>query len=96
MILDDVRKALGVTTEDFDDMISDLIEAADLDLGIAGVTGTEATNANQMYKRAVILFCRMNFSMHGLPDGYEQLKAAYDELKAQLQMATGYTDWGTE
>ena len=25
---------------------------------------------------------------------YDRLKAAYDEQKAQLTMATGYTDWG--
>lgn len=96
MILDDVKKALGVTDCHFDDMISDLIEAADLDLGIAGVNGECADNTDQLYKRAVIVYCRMHFSMHGLPDGYEQLKKAYDEMKAQMQMATDYTTWGTE
>jgi len=25
---------------------------------------------------------------------YRNLKASYDEQKAQLSMATGYTDWG--
>lgn len=27
---------------------------------------------------------------------YDRLKAAYDEQKAQLRTATGYTDWGDE
>jgi hypothetical protein len=30
----------------------------------------------------------------GSPPDYDRLKASYDEQKAQLQMSTGYTDWG--
>jgi hypothetical protein len=32
----------------------------------------------------------MNF---GEPDQYDRLKKSYDEQKAQLGMATGYTTW---
>jgi hypothetical protein len=32
----------------------------------------------------------------GNPENYDKLKAAYDEMKAQLSMATGYTVWGNE
>mgnify|MGYP000672228719 CR=1 FL=1 len=28
------------------------------------------------------------------PDHYDKLKYSYDEQKAQLQVATGYTNWG--
>ena len=41
--------------------------------------------------RAVTTYCRANF---GQPEDYERMKAAYDEQKAQLRTATGYTDWG--
>ena len=40
--------------------------------------------------RAVVTYCRLNF---GQPDDYDRLKASYDEQKAQMGMATGYTTW---
>jgi hypothetical protein len=43
-----------------------------------------------LVKRAVITYCKMHF---GEPDGYDRLKASYDEQKAQLSTCTGYTDW---
>ena len=36
-------------------------------------------------------YVRMSF---GAPANYDKLKAAYDEQKATLMNATGYTDWG--
>lgn len=66
----------------------DLIDAALLDLGIAGVT--EKDTNNPLIRRAVITYVRMHF---GQPDDYERLKASYDEQKAQMSMATGYTEW---
>ena len=59
-----------------------------VDLGIAGVSETE--EADHLVSRAIVTYCRMNF---GQPDDYDRLKASYDEQKAQLSMATGYTDW---
>ena len=92
-ILSDVKVALGVAGDEFDGMITDLILAGCKDLKIAGVN---AIDTDPLIKRAVITYCRLNFSVFGLPDGYPELKASYDEQKAQLQMASGYTDWGTE
>ena len=38
-------------------------------------------------------YCKAHFgSIEGAE--YDRLKAAYEEQKAQLQTATGYTDWG--
>lgn len=88
-MLDKVKLALRVTTTAFDSEINDLISAALADLGLAGVTNQEQTDP--LIIRAVTTYCRVNF---GQPDDYDRLKAAYDEQKAQLQMATGYTDWG--
>lgn len=89
MLLDKVKLALRVTTQAFDSEITDLIEAALADLGIAGVIADDETDP--LIIRAVTTYCRVNF---GQPDDYDRLKAAYDEQKAQLQTATGYTDWG--
>lgn len=86
-----VKLALRITTAAFDSEIEDLISAALADLGIAGVITLEETDP--LIIRAVITYCKANF---GQPDEYDRLKAAYDEQKAQLQMATGYTDWGED
>ena len=87
-MLDRVRMALRITTTAFDSEIDDLISAALADLDIAGVTAP--TKNAPLIVRAVITYCKAHF---GEPDEYDRLKAAYDEQKAQLQMATGYTDW---
>lgn len=88
-MLDKVKTALRIMTEAFDEELTDLIEAAQLDLGIAGVVVPEPIDA--LVTRAVITYCKMTF---GLPEDYDRLKKSYDEQKAQLVTATGYTDWG--
>jgi len=88
-MLDQVKTALRVMTEAFDEELTGLIEAAQLDLGIAGVVVPEPIDA--LVTRAVITYCKMTF---GLPEDYDRLKKSYDEQKAQLVTATGYTDWG--
>lgn len=73
----------------YDEDITDLVEAALLDLGLAGVTNTDTEDP--LVIRAVETYCKLNF---GEPEQAERLKASYDEQKAQLGMATGYTTWG--
>lgn len=88
-MLEKVKLALRITTTAFDSEITGLIAAAKADLGIAGVLiGDEMA---PLIIRAVTTYCRANF---GQPEDYERMKAAYDEQKAQLRTATGYTDWG--
>lgn len=82
------KLALRITTTAFDAEITDLINAGLLDLGLAGVT--EDDTDNELIRRAVITYVRLHF---GDPDNYDRLKASYDEQKAQLSMATGYTTW---
>jgi hypothetical protein len=87
-LLTKVKVALRIVTEDFDGELTDLINAALLDMNLAGVSETELKDA--LIIRAVITYCKMNF---GEPDQYDRLKKSYDEQKAQLGMATGYTTW---
>lgn len=87
-ILSDVKLALRITTDAFDDEISDLVEAAVRDLNVAGVESNELSDP--LIKRAVITYVKLHF---GEPDEYDRLKASYDEQKAQMSMATGYTEW---
>ena len=88
-MLEKVKTALRISTTAFDDELTELIEAAEADLGIAGVVIPASYDA--IVSRAVITYCKMNF---GNPDNWEMLKKSYDEQKAQLVTATGYTDWG--
>ena len=88
--LDTVKMALRITTDVFDDELELLISAGAKDLGIAGVDMDSLTDADPLVARALITYCKANF---GLPDDYDRLKASYDEQKAQLSNATGYTDW---
>jgi hypothetical protein len=87
-MLDRVKLALRITTDAYDGELSDLIESAKLDLGIAGVE--LPTTLDQICTTAIITYCKCNF---GDPDNYDRLKASYDEQKAQLSMSTGYTEW---
>lgn len=87
-MLNKVKMALRIVTNSFDSELTDLIEAAKQDLGIAGVIVPSELDA--IVTRAIITYCKMLF---GLPDDYDKLKASYDEQKAQLSNATGYTDW---
>ena len=87
--LDKVKMALRISTDAFDDELTDLIESAKADLGIAGVVVPETLD--EICTRAIITYCKMSF---GLPEDYDRLKMSYDEQKAQLVTATGYTNWG--
>ena len=88
-MLEKVKTALRIKTTAYDDELKDLIEAAKLDLGVAGVVVPAGLDA--LISKAVITYCKMSF---GLPEDYDRLKRSYDEQKAQLSNATGYTDWG--
>ena len=88
-MLEKVRTALRIKTRSLDNEIEDLIAAALADLKIAGVRNTDENDP--LIIRAVITYCKANF---GVTDAYDRLKKSYDEQKAQLQMASGFTDWG--
>ena len=83
------KLAARITTPAFDEQISDLLDAAALDLGVAGVVVPDTLDA--LVKQAEITYFLMHF---GEPDQYDRLKRSYDEQKAQLSSCTGYTDWG--
>jgi hypothetical protein len=87
-MLDKVKLALRITTNAFDSELNDLISAAQLDLGIAGVVIPDEIDA--IVSRAVITYCKLHF---GEPDEYDRIKASYDEQKAQLSMCTDYTNF---
>ena len=88
-----IKLALRVTTALFDSQLTDLINAALLDLNIGGANGSGVVVSDPLVLQAVITYCRLHF---GEPDDADRIKKAYDEQKAQLATATGYTVWPAE
>lgn len=96
-MLDRVKLALLISSEDFDGELEDLIGGAVLDLNIAGVDDETTVSDNPTDKlviRAIISYCGYHFELvHGTLDRADAFKRSYDEQKAQLGMATNYTTW---
>ena len=90
-MLEKVKLALRITTDAFDSELNDLIAAAKTDLGSAGVTLPDTLD--EICERAIVTYCKVNFGEQDRTEMYDRLKASYDEQKAQLSMATGYTTW---
>ncbi len=84
-MLDKVKITLKITTTDFDSELTDLINAAILDLGIAGILNTGQTDA--LVVQAIRTYCRLHW---GTPADYDDLKSSYDEQKAQMSMNSRY------
>ena len=100
-MIDKVRNALRISVTDnqaINEELNDLIDAAKLDLGIAGVRNADlekgVTPTDALIIRAIVIYCKLYFGEPATSDHWKSIKEAYDEQKAQLSMATGYTDWG--
>lgn len=93
-MLNRVKLALLINSNDFDSELSTLIEAAAKDLGVAGVESlVVSTDTNDaLVIRAIITYCGYQFELvHGSLDRSEAFKKSYDEQKAQMSMASDYT-----
>lgn len=89
-MLEKVKLALRVTTNAYDSELTALISAAQSDLQIAGVV--LPSPLDEVVEQAIKTYCKIHFL--DLSDGeFNRLKASYDEQKAQLNTATGYTEW---
>ena len=88
-MLNKVKLAMAITTDAYDNELSDLIDAAKLDLGIAGVNSEFIHD--KLVQRAIITYCRMMFHS---PADFENLRWAYESLKGSMAISTGYTEWG--
>ena len=86
-ILPKVKLSIRIVNDAFDGEITDLIEAAIVDLGIAGVKNTDLSKP--IILQAVTTYAKLHFG-HLDPEEYDRLKRSYDEQKAQLGMNTEY------
>ena len=95
-MLDKVKLALLITTDDFDSELEDLIGAAFIDLNLGDVSEdvTILETTDPAIIRAVCSYVGYHFELeHGALNRADAFKRSYDEQKAQLGMATGYTNW---
>ena len=103
-ILQKVKLALRVKTDALDSDLTDLINACLLDLGIAGVVVPYSQSVdthgepisvldNDLVINAIKTYCRIHFGDARGVEELDRLKMSYDEQKAQMSMATGYTQW---
>lgn len=91
-MLDKVKMALQISSNDFDSEINDLVEGAKIDLSLNDVV--IPTTLDAIVERAIISYCAYHFELnHGNLNRAEAIKKAYDEQKSMLGMSTGYTDW---
>lgn len=88
-LLNDVKMALRVTTEAYDTELTELINSAKKDLGIAGV---EIPENDAVVNTAIKTYCKINFGTPN-PANWEYLKKSYDEQKAQLSTSSTYSDF---
>lgn len=85
-ILQKVKNAMGITVDAYDDELTDLIAAAQADLGSVRV-GMAADLTDPLIRRAVITYVRAN---HGSPEDYDRLMASYRDQKGQLRLCEAY------
>lgn len=91
-LLAKAKTALRITTNVFDEEISDIIEAGYYDLTTRGVI-IDTTDLSPLVLRALMTYVRYHF---GEPENPEKLKKSYDEQKGQLMTTSGFTNWGDE
>jgi hypothetical protein len=87
-MLEKVKLALDYSDSTYDSELTNLINAALLDLGIAGLTDIDETDP--LIILAVITFCKMNFKT---PENFNQLAATYHSLKSTLGVVSDYSSF---
>ena len=88
-MLDRVRRAVRIKSKAFDSELIDLIEAAELDLSIAGVKKID--DQDPLIKQAIVMYCKANFGLDNKDS--EKYQAVYDNLKERLCLCGDYNEW---
>lgn len=88
-MLEDIKQSLRINGNDLDTEIRDLIEAAEADLGLIGIT--RLSDIDPLVKRAVTLYCKAHFGYEdvNMANRFEQL---YISLKQHLALSGKYTE----
>lgn len=87
-MLENVKKALRVTSSAFDEEVKELIESAKMDLKIAGITVSDSPDA--LVRRAITIYCKANFGYEN-PDA-DRFQDSYVMLKQHLSLSGDYRE----
>lgn len=89
-MLEDVKRELRITNTAYDLEVSDLIEAAKLDLRIPQIDETKIIQSDPLVQRAIILYCKANFGLDNKDS--EKYQKSYDNLVEKLSLSLFYKD----
>lgn len=93
-VLTAVKLAMAITSDAYDDELTDLIGAAEEDLNSNGIKATDLiAEGNSLVLQAIKTYCRVHFQS---PADYDKLLASYEQQKGHMRMSTGYTVWPAE
>lgn len=97
MLLNRLKKALLISSTDFDEELNGFIKSALLDLGVSGVDDTTSVNldtSDELIIKAVITYGVYSFELyHGNITKAQAVKSDYESQKEILSHSTGYTLW---
>lgn len=84
-MLEDVKQALRVSTDDLDTEVQDIIDAAKMDLKI---TGINPELEDPLIKRAIIIYAKSHFGLDNQDS--EKYMQSYTSLKIHLALSPEY------
>lgn len=88
-MLEKIKLALRIDSDDLDDEIQDTIDAAKADLKLSGVLESKIIDTDSLILRAVKIYCKAEFST----DDKESIRYSnsYNMLKTHLCLSSDYT-----
>jgi len=89
-MIENVKKALRITTDHFDDEVQDLISAAKEDLSFSGGIDTDDEEIRPLIKRAIITYCKAYFGYDN-PEA-DRFQESYIMIKQHLALFGDYDE----
>ena len=88
-MLENVKLAIGITTDYYDSDLKGLIDACKADLSMCGIDESKIVDTDALVVRAVIFYCKAYFRNS---DESERYAKAYIALKNSMAMAGEYRE----
>lgn len=85
-MLEKVKLSLRIKTDAFNIEISEMIEAAKLDLSISGIK--KINEADPLIQQAIKIYCKANFGLDNKDS--EKYQKSYNMLKEHLSLCGDY------
>lgn len=93
-MLDKIKLALRVDSDDLDEEIKDTIDSAKSDLRLSGVLESKIDDTDPLIIRAVKVFCKAEFTSDN--NEAKRYKESYEMIKTHLTLSTEYTSLGDD